>query len=348
MKTMKLLACVIVILLLCEVNTSFAGNESKLGTAGAQELLLPIGARGIALGGSNVATTTGIEAIYWNPAGLSAINGRGEALFSHMNYIADIGVNFGAVAVNVEGVGTLALSIKSLDFGVIPITSEIFPEGTGETYSPSYSVIGLSFARALTDRISVGTNFKVVSEKVERTSATGIAFDAGVQYGFGPETPLQGVKFAVTLKNLGPVMQYDGADLERDLVPPGTAWNNAQRSLKYTSQSFEMPSTLELGLSYDLKASESNRFTLNTLFQNTNFGNDEYKAGLEYAFNEQFFIRGGYLYAPVGSVNASIYGASAGAGVNLDLGGVRAQVDYAYRSTQYFQGTNSLSVLLGF
>lgn len=345
---MKPIACILIIALFCGVQVSFAGNDSKKGTAGAQELLLPIGARGIALGGSNASTAKGIEAIYWNPAGLASINGSGEALFSHMNYIADIGVNFGAVAVNIVDVGTIALSLKSLDFGDIPITTEDFPEGTGETFSPSYSVIGLSFARSLTDRISVGANFKLVSEKIARTSATGLAFDAGVQYAFGTETALSGVKFAVTLKNLGPTMQYDGADLERNVVPPGTAWNNTQRALKYTSQAFELPSTLELGVSYDFMPTSANRLTLNTLFQNTNFGNDEYKGGLEYAFNEQFFLRGGYLYSPEGNLNSSIYGASFGGGVNMDIGGVRAQLDYAYRETKYFQGTNSISVLLGF
>lgn len=339
---------IVAILSLCGMQISLAGNESKKGTAGAQELLLPIGARGIALGGSNASTVRGIEAIHWNPAGLALINGRGEALFSHMNYIADIGVNFGAVAVNIEDLGTLALSLKSLDFGDIPVTTEDSPEGAGETFSPSFAVIGLSYARSLTDRISVGANFKLISEKIVRTAATGLAFDAGVQYAFGSDTPLSGVRFAVTLKNLGPTMQYDGPDLERNVVPPGTAWNNTQRALKYTSQAFELPSTLELGVSYDFLPTESNRLTLNTLFQNTNFGNDEYKGGLEYAFNEQFFVRGGYLYSPEGNKNSSIYGVSAGAGINLDIGGVRAQLDYAYRETKYFQGTNTIGVLLGF
>lgn len=339
----------VMVVILTSLQELYAGNEGKRGNAGGVEVLLPVGAVGTALAGSNLATSKGIEAIHWNPAGLAGISGSGEAMFSQMNYIADIGVNYGAVAINSPDFGSIALSIKTLDFGDISETTELFPEGTGETFSPSFSVIGLTYARQLTDRISVGATVKLVSEKILRTSATGVGFDAGVQYAFGDDGPLPGVRFAVALKNLGPTMQYDGADLERNVIPPGSSATTT-RALKFTSQAFELPSTLDLGISYDYKITQSNRFTLNTIFQNSNFGSDEYRAGLEYAFNEQVFLRGGYVYAPSQgeASTASIFGMSAGGGVNLDLGGLIVQVDYAYRETQYFSGTNTFSIKLDF
>jgi hypothetical protein len=51
--------------------TAFAGNTNRTGTAGAQELLIPTGANDIALAGSNIAFVSGIDAIFYNPAGLS-------------------------------------------------------------------------------------------------------------------------------------------------------------------------------------------------------------------------------------------------------------------------------------
>jgi len=74
-----------------------AGDDSKTGTAGAEELLLPVGGRSTALAGSNIAEVEGIDAIQWNPAGVAQITGSGEAMFSHMNYFANIGVEFGGV-----------------------------------------------------------------------------------------------------------------------------------------------------------------------------------------------------------------------------------------------------------
>jgi len=52
--------------------TAWAGNIDRLGTAGAQELRIPVGTRGMGLGGSTVASNHGIESIYYNPAGLAA------------------------------------------------------------------------------------------------------------------------------------------------------------------------------------------------------------------------------------------------------------------------------------
>ncbi len=340
----------IVVVILGAFQTAFAGNENKRGTAGGLEVVLPVGARGTAMSGANISTTQGIEAIHWNPAGLSRMNGSGEVMFSNMNYIADIKLTYGAVALQSEEFGSIGLSIKNLDFGNIMETTEEFSEGTGNVFSPSFSVIGLTYSRSLTDRISVGATIKYVSEKILRTEASGVGFDAGVQYAFGVDNPLHGLRFAVILKNLGPSMQYDGADLERLVIPPNSS-STQNRALKFTSQSFELPSTLDLGISYDYKMGMDNRFTVHTVFQNNNFGSDMYTGGLEYAFNEQVFLRGGYVYSPSQSTEvstATIFSYSAGAGVNLDLGGMVVGVDYAYRATEYFSGTNTLALTLQF
>ena len=71
-----------------------------------------------------------------------------------------------------------------MDFGDIPITTNNFPDGTGRDYSPSYMVAALTYSKTISDRISIGTNFKLVSEKMVNSSANGLALDFGVQYRF--------------------------------------------------------------------------------------------------------------------------------------------------------------------
>ena len=71
----------------------YAGDVARKGTTGAEQLLIPVGARGIATGGAFVSNLTGLESIYFNPAGLDRINGS-EAIFSYMNYIADVNVSY--------------------------------------------------------------------------------------------------------------------------------------------------------------------------------------------------------------------------------------------------------------
>ncbi|MGH7452924.1 MAG: hypothetical protein ACRENG_16365, partial [bacterium] len=65
-----------------------AGTGKRRGTAGALELLLPVGSRGTALGGNFIASISGVEAMHWNPAGVAASPYRAELMASHFRYIA--------------------------------------------------------------------------------------------------------------------------------------------------------------------------------------------------------------------------------------------------------------------
>ena len=53
------------------------------------------------------------------------------------------------------------------------------PEGTGEYYSAGDISLGLSYARNLTDRFSIGFSAKYVQETIWHESASAVAIDAG-------------------------------------------------------------------------------------------------------------------------------------------------------------------------
>ena len=328
------------VLLLCASETQ-AGNERRVGTAGANELLLPVGSQGTALGGSMTAMVSGVEAIHWNPAGVSRATGV-EAMFSHMRYIADINLNYFAVSSSFEGVGTFAFSLRSLDFGDIPVTTVESPEGTGETFSPNYIVGGVTYSRAFTDRIYGGFTAKLVSERIERTSASGLAFDFGVQY-FSDF----GLRLGVTLKNLGPSLQYDGPDMESFVQLPGQEPTARPRAVRLTGAGFELPSTLEIGVGYNFVPSEGHNVAVMGTFENSNFGNDEVHGGLEYSYSDILFLRGGYaMQSPNNDDN--IYGPTFGAGVKFDLQGTAIGFDYAYRVTDFFDANQWFTLKVGF
>lgn len=323
--------------------TAFAGNTNRSGTAGAQELLIPVGGSSVALGGSNMAYTMGTEAIYWNPAGVSLMTSGTEAYFSHMSYIADIGVDYGAVGVTFQGIGTFAASFKSIAFGDIPITTEDNPDGTGSTFSPAYVVAGLTYSRALSDRISVGANFNLISETIMSTSATGFALDAGVLYNglIVPE-----LKLGIVVKNLGPNMAYTGANLYHQQANVGTSdWFST------VAASFELPSQVDIALAYDNKLGDMNDLTLFGDFENDNYSSDVYKIGIQYAFDNMIFVRGGYNYAPQGPSSlgiGQIYDYALGAGLNYNLGGVNFTFDYAFQHVRILNSENVFTVKLGF
>ena len=328
---------------------AFAGAPNRAGTNAAAELLIPVGARYIGMGGASAAGVAGIDAIYWNPAGLDRTSFRAGAQFSQMNYIADINVSYVAVATQFSGLGSIGLSFKTLSVGDIPITTEDAPDGTGALFSPSFMTVGLTYSRALTERVSVGASAKLISESLDRVSASGFAFDIGVQYqNLGD---IEGLNIGLALKNLGSGIQYDGNGLLRKGDPIDVS--RASTFYKVVAGKDELPSTLDIGLGYKLTVAEKNVLNLQATIVNNNYDDDYANLGAEYGFNDMVFLRGGYGL-PLGQQNditgadAHIHGFCAGGGFHKDFGGLTIMLDYAYRATQYFNGNNVFTLTLGF
>jgi hypothetical protein len=339
----KIYKLILVFILLLAVNNVFAGGGKRTGTAGASELLIPVGPRGIAMGESNLVSSTGVEALFWNPAGVSHMQNNADVLFSHMSYIADIGVEYGAVAANFEGFGAVALSIKSVSIGDIPVTTTINPDGTGELFSPTYITAGLSYSRMLTDAISVGITGNFVSERMADVSATGFAIDFGVIY--QNLADINGLSIGVVLKNLGTDMKYDGSGLVQQGQLDGL--NRDPNFYKIDAAPFEMPFNFQLAAGYRPVIDEMNSLEFTGIYQNNNFSGDETKLGAEYGYNNLFFVRAGYQFAMQETDNY-IYGFTAGAGVNYEIEGFGVKVDYAFRDVEFFDGNHVFALTLGF
>lgn len=338
----RLLIIVLALLLTLDV---YAGGGNRTGTGGAAQLLIPVGPRGIAMGEANLAVAHGIESIFWNPAGVANLQGSTSVMFSHMSYIADIGVEYGAVATNFEGFGVISLSLKSLSIGEILVTTTTDPDGLGGAkFSPQMLTAGLTYSRQLTERISVGLTANLITETLGNVSSTGLGFNFGVLY--NTLADINGLSIGIAMKNIGPQMQYGGSGM---LVLSEVA--DQHRPPQYTTieaAKFDLPSSFELGLGYKAMFDEENALQFAGVFQNNNFSEDEYKLGAEYGFNNQFFARLGYQFSPNLDSDRYLYGLTAGAGVNVDLNGVMLRVDYAYRYAQYFDGNHVFALSLGF
>jgi hypothetical protein len=323
---------------------TFASGGNRTGTGGAAQLNIPVGARSIAMGGANIASAFGIEALYWNPAGVAKLDKSVGVTFSHMSYIADIGVEYGAVAANIEGFGVLSFSVKSLTMDDILITTTQDPDGTGATFAPQMLVAGVSFSKLLTDNIAVGVTANYISETLGQVDATGMAFTIGVSY--DNLASVNGLSFAVAIKNLGAEMQYDGAGLliEADVDD----YNRPPQYYQATSAPYEIPSQFEIGFAYSPSIDDFNGLQLSTSFQNNNFSGDEYKLGAEYAYDNMFFVRGGYSFAPDVETEDYLYGVTAGAGFKYELDGIDLMVDYAFRDVQYFDANHVFQISFGF
>lgn len=333
----------LVFILLLAMNNVFAAGGKRTGTAGASHLLIPVGPRGIAMGESNLVSATGVEALFWNPAGVSHMNNSADVLFSHMSYIADIGVEYGAVAANFEGFGAVAFSVKSLSIGDIDVTTSLNPDGTGSTFSPTMVVTGLTYSRLLTDAISVGLTANYISERIADVSASGISFDVGL--GYNNLANINGLSIGVVLKNLGPDMKYDGSGLFAE--GQINEVNRPPTYYKIDSAPFELPANFQLAVGYKPVVDEMNSLQVTGIYQNNNFSGDEGKLGAEYGYNNLFFVRAGYQFA-LQEADNYIYGFTAGAGINYEVEGFGVKVDYAFRDTEFFDGNHVFALTLGF
>ncbi len=345
-KVTRMAVCLV--LLACIASFASAANKDRIGTAGAQELLIPVGARSIAMGASSMVFATGAEAIYWNPAGLGRMTNSVDAMLSSMNYIADIGVIYGAVGVKAGDLGNLGFSIKSINFGSIPVTTVQSPDGTGESYSPVYITMGATYSKALTDRIAIGITANLVSERIMQLSASTVALNFGIQY---QNLAVQGLNLGIAVKNVGPGMTFNGSNL----LYTATATTGLRGAQEYAIQaaSADLPSSIEIGLGYSRKFDEKNGLSIGGTFRNNNYQDDEYNLGAEYEFNNTVFLRGGYTFEPqsvkdIAGQNSYPYDYTLGAGLHYPVGDLDISVDYAYQHVKYFSGNNVFTLRLGF
>jgi hypothetical protein len=338
----KWTAVLAILCLAASAKSAVAGSSQRLGTAGAQELRIPVGARGTALGGAVLATAAGPEAIFWNPAGIANADLGSQAIFSHLEYIADMDVDYFGVTAKTS-IGVLGFSANVLSIGDLIVTTEQAPEGTGEIASPHFATLGLSYGRKMTDKVLIGASAFLVNENVLRSRAHGVSFDFGFQYDSG----YRGLRFGAVMKNFGPNMRFDGPDFETSLRLPEDDPQAANHIVRLESTAFELPSSVQFGISYPVVNQGQSMLTAQAAFQSNNFSQDEYRGSLEYAWKEDFYLRGGFVGA---DQDQYLFGPSAGAGVHLPVGAGKVAVDYSFSALveDFFDDLHQVSIQFGF
>lgn len=341
MKRKLALAALLAAAVLLPAGRARADGSSRVGTSGAQELRIPVGARGAALSGSAIADAAGVEALYWNPAGAALDEGT-EVLFSTMSYLVDSDVHFVGVTRAFGGAGTLGFAVKALVLGDIAVTTEEAGGETGESFSPSSTVIGLTYARGLTDRVAVGVTADLVTESIRSERATGVAFDVGLQYALAGS----GIRFGAVMKSFGPKMRFEGPDFGFATNPPGGDPTSSPRTVVTESAAFDLPSAFLVGVAYDALENESGMLRVFTGFESSTFAENAYRFGAEYTWRDLLVVRGG---ATASSRDEATWGATFGGGVRAPVGGSRFELDYTRQTTsEFFEDQNLVSLKLQF
>lgn len=282
---------------------STAVEAQIAGTAGAFSRL-GFGARGIGLGNAGAAVNSGQVSTYYNPA-LSAFSAAptAAATFSILSF--DRYVNFLSYTQPLRPMAGISVGI--INAGVRNIDGR---DGDGlhtEDYSITENQFYLSFSNKVDERVSIGVTVKLLYSKLfEEVKSTTVGFDIGVCAQLTDELSL-----GAALIDLNSKYKWDTKQIYLE--------NGRQTQDKF-------PSLRKIGLAYRLLDAAA---LLSAEFENSSQGSNLFRVGAEYAFMENFALRGGIDRLELGE-NATGAKPSLGFSVRQPLDGWTPSLQYSY------------------
>ncbi len=242
------------------------GGEADAGTSWG------LGARAEALGRAYAALADDAAALYWNPAGLAALE-RTELAFAYGAPFGDVGdvtlgdavvakpllYSMGAEAGGGGSLGTLAAAVAFRRAGGIREAYENGP--TGRTFDNTDVDLYVGYAHSLGKKGGFGFALKNITREVADYADSGFGLDAGTTY-----KPLAGLSLGAVVRNL---------------IAP----NFRLKALKDAP-----PVTLELGAGYAFL----NLLSPSAAIEITREGFYDVGAGVEFTPVRYIALRGGY------------------------------------------------------
>jgi hypothetical protein len=333
---MKTLTWLGILLLLVAAGTAQAENPN-IGTAGAQFLQIPVGSRATAMGGAVVANSRDASALFWNPAGIVNVGG-GSLFAAHTEWWATIALNHAAFVYSFGDIGSFGVSATILSMDPMELTTELEPEGTGQTFDARDVMVGLSYARKLTEDFSVGVTAKYITQQIWNEKASGIAFDVGTQYLIG----VGDLTLGMCMTNFGSNMRFDGEDLNVKYDYDSQDPFNRLSPARLQSEEYPLPLHFQVGLSMTVLNVEGFAAMVAVDVTHPNDARERVNLGTELRIAENFFLRGGYR------INYDIEGGTLGAGVAIPLKDIRVDFDYAFAMYDLLPDIHRISLGLTF
>lgn len=341
MKYMKKIIQISILLLFA--GTSFvveAQSITKAGTNAADFLRIPVGARASAMS-AFVATVNDASSMILNPAGLTNIASNQidiELTDMYLDFIH----SYVAVAVPTKK-GVAGIHVLALNFGEFEETTGEAQGLTGRTFGAYSVTVGGSYAHQLNPKLSLGGTLKFVYESIQNSSASGLAFDVGTIY----RTPFDDILFGVSVTNVGSKMQMTGNDLIIPCDPDESSEGNNITDCYLSTNEYDLPLMLKVGLAWDAFTNENTRVTLTIDGNNPSNNVQSLSIGGELSLmNDLVMIRGGIPY--IGQ-DDRIETFNAGIGFKYqatqDLG---LAFNFTYHGYEYLGDVNKLSLQVYF
>jgi hypothetical protein len=273
---------------------SFAQYD-RPGSTDAQFLKIGVSPRGTGMGDAYIASVKNAEATQYNIAALPWVNGT-DIVLNHNQWFASINHEFLSVVKNFGDLGTVGLSATALYTDEMIVRTPLQPEGTGETFYAANYKFGLSYARFLTDRVTMGASVSYIRMGLYQDFVqSGISIDIATMY----VSDFRGFKFGMQISNFG-------------------------SNIQYVNESYPIPTSFTFGCA--INAVDEDDYKLLTSFSavKPNEGQPQAQVGIEFGFQNILFLRGGY------KINHSVATYTGGLGLQTDISGFLLRFDYSY------------------
>jgi hypothetical protein len=285
---------------------------AKVGTYSLQFLKIGPSARAVGMAGAFTAIANDATATYWNPAGMVDLTRTALAL-EHTMWPADVSLDFASAVFTLPFLpGTWGATARALSLDPQVERTVFLPEGTGREFDAGDMSFGLSYAQFFTDKFSAGVTIHFVHSGLAEKSLNTYVTDFGLIYRVG----YMGMRLGMMIQSLGGKVNYD-------------------------SREAKIPTMFKVGLS--MAAYQRGAHSLYGVgeFAHPSDNTETMNLGAEYAFNQFFFLRGGYNFG------YDEKGPAAGLGLKIDTTQTSdLNFDYAWEDLGFLGDAHRFS--LGF
>jgi len=299
--------------LLLVIPGSLLAQYQRPGSTDAQFLKIGVSPRAAGMGDALIAVVEGAEATYYNAAALARIEGSDFAL-NHTRWFAGINHDFVAAAHTLGRLGTLAISMTALYTDEMKVRTPLQPDGTGETFYSSNLRVGFSYARYLTDRVTIGGTLNYIRLSLYSDfTAHAVSADIAVLY----STRFRGFRFGMKIANFG-------------------------SEIKFVNESYPQPTNFTFGLGMNAVETQGTKLLVSFSAIKPNDGQPLGQVGAEWNYENLLFVRSGY------NLNHDVTTYSFGGGLRWRIRGYGFRLDYAYTDFSLLGAAHRFGVGLSF
>lgn len=171
-------------------------SAQQIVNYGADFLAGGVGGRALGMGGAHVGAVRDVDAVYWNPAGLSRMRYPEVAYMHAERFAGVVSFDYGSLGWPINERSTFGVSFFRSGVNDIKNTLDAWdpernqprpnPEDHISTFSAADAALFLSYARRLRSSLSMGASAKIIRRNIGAfAKAWGYSFDVGVQYRLG-------------------------------------------------------------------------------------------------------------------------------------------------------------------